>query len=213
MAAHYVFKTMNDLNETGEEITYPQMVMTGQTNMRDLAKYIALKCAFPRGVTEGVISELGEALAHEMSMGRSVKIERLGVFTPSLALRKGKEREATNGTGRKRNAQSLMIGSINFRADKELLQDTNSQCDLVRAPWKPQRSSQRYTAEQRLEIAQRYLDEYPYLNVITYRQLTGLLNTAATVELRRWARTPGTGIGASGMGNHRIYIKKVETEE
>ena len=82
---HYIMKEMPDMQDTGEQTTYPQMVMTGQTSTRELAEYIAMKCAFSKGVTEGVICELGEALAHEMGMGRSVKIEGLGIFTPALA--------------------------------------------------------------------------------------------------------------------------------
>lgn len=58
------------------------MEMTGQTSTRELAQYIAMKCAFSKGVTEGVICELGEMIAHEMGIRRSVKIEGLGVFTP-----------------------------------------------------------------------------------------------------------------------------------
>ena len=88
MSAQYIMKKMPDIHGTGEEITYPQMVMTGQTGTRELAEYISAKCAFAKGVTEGVILELGEALAHEMAMGRSVKIEGIGVFSPALAGRR-----------------------------------------------------------------------------------------------------------------------------
>lgn len=84
MSAQYIMKKMPDIHGTGEEITYSQMVMTGQTGTRELAEYISAKCAFAKGVTEGVILELGEALAHEMAMGRSVKIEGIGVSHPHL---------------------------------------------------------------------------------------------------------------------------------
>ena len=173
MPTHYVMKEMPDLQGTGEQITYPQMVMTGQTTTRELAEYIAMKCAFSKGVTEGVICELGEALAHEMGMGRSVKIEGLGVFTPSLTLLPGKERESQEEGTAKRNAQSIRVGNVNFRADRQLIQDTNHWCDLKRSPRKPARSSNQYTAEQRLDIAQTYLKEHPYLTERIYRQLTG----------------------------------------
>ena len=82
MTTRYQMKEMPDLQGTGEPITYPKMVMTGQTGTRELAEYIAMTSGFSKGVTEGIICELGEALAHEMGMGRSVKIEGLGVFTP-----------------------------------------------------------------------------------------------------------------------------------
>lgn len=201
-------KEMPDLQGTGEKTTYPQMVMTGQTSTRELAQYIAMKCAFSKGVTEGVICELGEALAHEMGMGRSVKIEGLGVFTPALALRPDKERERIEENATKRNAQSIYVGGVNFRVDKDLIRETNSWCDLQRAPWKPARSSQKYNAEQRLAIAQQYLNENTHLTVRIYQQLTGLVQSTATVELRKWAHTPDSGIGTSGCGSHKIYIKK-----
>ena len=93
MTTRYQMKEMPDLQGTGEPITYPKMVMTGQTGTRELAEYIAMTSGFSKGVTEGVICELGEALAHEMGMGRSVKIEGLGVFTPALSIYPDKERE------------------------------------------------------------------------------------------------------------------------
>ena len=209
---HYIMKEMPDLQGTSEQTTYPQMVMTGQTSTRELANYIALKCAFSKGVTEGVISELGEALAHEMGMGHSVKIEGLGVFTPSLALRPDKEREEPEKDTGKRNARSIHVGGVNFRADKELLFETNRWCKLERSPWKPVRSSKKYTPEQRLDIARQYLKEYSSLTVGIYQQLTGLMRSTATVELRRWAHTPGSGIGISGLGSHKVYVERLEED-
>ena len=99
------------------------------------------------------------------------------------------------------------MGGVNFRVDKDLIRETNGWCDLKRAPWKPVRSSRKYTAEQRLALAKAYLEEHPYLTVSDYRQLTGLLQTAATTELRKWAHTSGTGIETSGRGNHKVYVK------
>lgn len=143
MSAQYIMKKMPDIHGTGEEITYPQMVMTGQTGTRELAEYISAKCAFAKGVSEGVILELGEALAHEMAMGRSVKIEGIGVFSPALALREDKEREKTDENAVHRNAQSIVVGNINFRADKRLVGETRRKCRLERAHWRPRRSSQK----------------------------------------------------------------------
>ncbi|WP_018666101.1 HU family DNA-binding protein [Bacteroides gallinarum] len=208
MSAQYIMKRMPDIHGTGEEITYPQMVMTGQTGTRELAEYISLKCAFPKGVTEGVILELGEALAHEMAMGRSVKIEGIGVFSPALALREDKEREKTGEEATHRNAQSIAVSNINFRADKELIGETRQKCRLERAHWRPRSSSQKYTPEQRLDIARKFLEENPHLTVRIYCQLTGLLKSTATTELRKWAHTPGSGIGISGYGSHRLYTKE-----
>ena len=143
MTTRYQMKEMPDLQGTGEPITYPKMVMTGQTSTRELAEYIAMTSGFSKGVTEGIICELGEALAHEMGMGRSVKIEGLGVFTPALSIYPDKEREQPQESTTKRNARSIYVSGVNFRTDKALIRETNHWCELERASWKPARSSKR----------------------------------------------------------------------
>ena len=61
-----------------------------------------------------------------------------------------------------------------------------------------------YASERKFEEA------HPFLTVRTYCQLTGLLRSSGTVELRKLSHTPGTGIGFSGIGSHRVYIKSEE---
>ena len=53
-----------------------------------------------------------------------------------------------------------------------------------------------------------YLDTHPFLTVSEYQNLTGLLRTAASTELRQWAKISDSGIGIAGKGVHRVYIKK-----
>jgi len=154
---------------------------------------------------------LGEALAHEMGMGRSVKIEGLGVFTPALSIYPDKEREQPQESTTKRNARSIYVSGVNFRTDKALIRETNHWCELERASWKPARSSKKYTPEQRLALAHQYLDKHAFLTVSIYRQLTGLVRSTATVELRKWAHTPDSGIDTSGIGSHKVYVKRKES--
>ena len=57
------------------------------------------------------------------------------------------------------------------------------------------------------------LDEHAFLTVRNYQRLTGLLQTAATKELKQWADLPESGIDITGRGSHRVYVKKkVATE-
>lgn len=65
--------------------------------------------------------------------------------------------------------------------------------------------------EQRLALAHQYLDKHAFLTVSIYRQLTGLVRSTATVELRKWAHTPGSGIDTSGIGSHKVYVKRKES--
>ena len=143
-----------------------------------------------------------------MGEGHSVKIDGLGVFTPSLGIRDGFERESGEPGGQKRNAMSIYMQNINFRADKEFIQETGMHCRLDRSKWKFQRSSSRYTAEQRLRLAQNYLQTNVLLKVNDYCNMTGLLRNAAALELKRWSEMPDSGIGYTGRGSHKIYIRK-----
>lgn len=94
-----------------------------------------------------------------------------------------------------------------------MVRNISERCRLERAPWKKQRSSKKFTPEQRLALALKYLDEHPFLTVWEYRKLTGLLQTAATNELRHWGHQPDSGIEITGRGAHRVYIKKKIAEQ
>lgn len=213
MSSYYVMKEMPDLQGTGERIVYPQFAHIEQTTTHQLAASIRAKSAFSEGEIEGLIQLIADELAHELAQGHSVRLDGIGTFTPALALRPGKEREEPDGEGTRRNARSIEVGGVNFRVDKTLLYRTNALCEPVRAPWKPRRSSQQYTPEERLRLALDYLETHPYLTVTEYRKLTGLLRTAATEELKAWAAEADTGIQAMGRGAHRVYVKKMKNEE
>ena len=145
---------------------------------------------------------------YDFDVAPEIKIDTVGTFTPSLTLGRDKEREDPEEGGSHRNAQSIFIGGVNFRVDREMVRNISERCQLERAPWKKQRSSNKFTSEQRLALALKYLDEHPFLTVWEYRKLTGLLQTAATNELRQWGHQPDSGIEITGRGAHRVYIKK-----
>ena len=212
MGSYYVMKEMPDLNGTGERILYPQFAQIEQTTTQKLAESICGKSTFTTGEIEGLIRMIAQELAYELADGHSVKLDGIGTFTPSLTLQPGKEREAPDGEGGRRNARSILVGKVNFRADKKLVREVNLHCRPVRAPWKSRRSSQKYTPAERLRLAQQYLEAHPFLTIADYRQLTGLLRTAATEELKRWASEAGTGIKATGRGSHRVYVKQSGTD-
>ena len=122
-----------------------------------------------------------------------------------------KEREEADGDATHRNAQSIFVGKINFQAEKELVYKTNRHCTLRRAPWKPVRSSQEYTAGQRLEIARKHLEAHPFLTVRTYCQLTGLLRSSGTVELRKLSHTPERASASADLAV-TAYISSLKNE-
>ena len=210
--ALYVMEEMPDIHKTGERILYPRFAMIEQIDFRGLVQRITDTSGFKPGEIEGILKQAALEMAKLMANGCSVKLDGIGTFTPALALREGKEREEAGGTGKHRNAQSIVVGGVNFRVDRSLIRNINGRCLLERANWKSRRSSQKYTSEQRMAKALQYLDEHPYLTVFEYQKLTGLLRTTATNELKQWAALPDSGIDISGRGAHRIYIKKKPKE-
>lgn len=208
--AYYVMEEMPDIHKTGERVLYPRFALTDQVSTETVAKTVAERSSFTTGEVEGVIKEVALEMARQMAQGRSVKIDGIGTFSPALVLRQDKEREDAEGDGPRRNARSIVVGRVNLRVDMDLIRETNVRCNLERAPWKTRRSSQKYTAEQRLQIAVKYLDENPFLTVTQYQRMTGLLHTTAAKELKQWAAQEESGIATSGCGSHRVYVRKHE---
>ena len=200
-------QTSNLPNKDGEKKLFPRIKIWGQVDLDYLARRINYGSTFTPGDIIGVVKSLTQAIAREMGEGHSVKVDGLGVFTPSLGLREGFERESAEQGGQKRNVSSICVDNINFRADKDFIYETGRSCILDRSKWKFRHSSSRYTAGQRLKLAQDYLESHPLLKVGDYCELTGLLRNAAAQELKQWSEMPESGIGHTGRGSHKIYIK------
>ena len=206
--AEYQMQTSNLPNKDGEKKLFPRIKIWGQVDLDYLAQRINYGSTFTPGDIIGVVKSLTQAIAREMGEGHSVKVDGPGVFTPSLGLREGFERESAEQGGQKRNVRSICVDNINFHADKDFIYETGRNCILNRSKWKFRHSSSRYTAEQRLKLAQDYLESHPLLKVGDYSELTGLLRNAAAQELKQWSEMPESGIGHTGRGSHKIYIKE-----
>lgn len=206
--AKFRMEEMNDLNRTGRKRLYPRMEITGQVDLNKLAREISNDTTFTQGEVVGVVEALMKKIAQCIADGKSVKIEGIGMFTASLKLREGRQPEFADGQGNKRNAQSVVVGSVNFRPAKELLTEANRFFNPVRSTRKSRRSSSKYTSEQRLALALKFLEGQPFITVADYCRLTGLLHSTAAIELRKWAGMSGSGIGISGAGSHRVYVRE-----
>ena len=206
--AYYELQESNLPNEDGRRIKFPRLKLTGQTSTDQIAEAIAHASTFTPGEVKGLIQSLATEIADAMSRGCSVKIDGIGIFTPALGLRDGFGRESGEEGDTRRNATSIYLKDIHFRVDKELLTQTARRCHLERSTWKFRKSSTRYTPEERLALAQQFLDTHPFLTVADYMQLTGLLRVTAAKELNRWKEDPASGIGSRGRGSHKVYVRR-----
>lgn len=151
--ARYIMEEMPDIQKTGKRITYPKFARIDNASIKELAQRVGdvsgLQCRRHR---RRIAPDPAIEMAHLMAEGRSVKIDGIGTFTPSLALCRDKEREEAEEGAKHRNAQSICVGGVNFRADRTMIRNINERCRLERAPWKPQRSSKKFTPEQLADI-------------------------------------------------------------
>lgn len=206
--AMYEMQEMTLPNDEGKRVLYPRMRLIGRLTLDDVAQRIGHHSSFSPAEVKGVMEAVTTEIARGMAEGYAVKIDGLGTFTPALGLRRGAERETGDEGSSRRNARSLCVSGVHFRADKPLVKRTGSWCQLERSEAKFRRSSQRYTPQERLALAQTYLQTHPFLTVGLYEALTGLRHATAARELRRWCEDEETGIRREGWGSHRVYVRR-----
>ena len=197
---------MPDMKKEGETLLYPRMEITGTCETDELVEASIKGSTFNRGEVRGALDLIAGAMARFMAEGRSVRIEGIGLFTPTVKLRKGKERENIEGNSPRRNAASIEIGGINFRADRTLINETNTLCNLERGSGVKKCRRPKTTAEERLNIVKKYLEENPFITVSDYSKMVELNRTTAAKELKAWAADTESGIAIKGLGTHKVYI-------
>ena len=197
---------MPDMRKEGETILYPRMEITGTCETDELVEASIKGSTFNRGEVRGALDLIAGAMARFMAEGRSVRIEGIGLFTPTVKLKKGKERENIEGNSPRRNAASIEIGGINFRAERTLINETNTLCNLERGSGVKKCRRPKTTAEERLNIVKKYLEENPFITVSDYSKMVELNRTTAAKELKAWAADTESGIAIKGLGTHKVYI-------
>lgn len=204
MAAFYELREMPDIHGSGKKVVYPHFCRMHQVSTEEVAGYLSAISSFCEGDVVGLLRALSDKIAVEASRGNSVKLDGIGIFTPSLSFVGGVA--GNDSDGKNMTARTIEISAINFRAEKSLVRRAGDGMELLRHKAGQMRSSAKYTAEQRLALATDYLKTHNYLSVSVYRELTGLLRTAATTELKRWSEMSGSGIVAEGRGSHKRYV-------
>ena len=208
MSAEYTMQEIKDLNEEGKTLLYPRMVIRRQVSTDEIVEGMTENTTFAPSEAKGIVQEFVRGIARAMASGCSVKIDGLGLFTPSLGLAKGKAREQADGSGTRRNASSIEITGANFRADKEFIWEMRDHCTLKRAKEQFRMKTSKYTEEERFARAKEYLARRHSMSISTYATLVGLSKSTAGKELRRWADEPGRGMTTVGLGTHKRYVLK-----
>ena len=208
--AKYIKQEMPDIRQTGEKKVYYRLKTTRNISSNEFIQSLSESYS---GMSEADITRAIIATANHLGkligQGYSVTLEGIGTFKATIGLEEDKEMDTMDGKEQKRNAQSLQLKGVNFRADKELIKTARNNCKLRREGTSRIHRSP-YTKEERLALALKYLGEQGAMKVTDYVGITGLSRTAATLELKEFRQDPTSGIDFIGRGSAKVYVKKAK---
>ena len=206
--AKYIKQEMPDIAGKGEHQVYYRMQTERNIGAAEFVEEVAgLGTGLSEGAVTHVLEQMVQTMARLLADGHTVTIGGLGTFRTAIGVMEGKEQDAFDADESKRNAQSIEVRGVNFRADKALVKDIRVQCRLERGKESRLHRSP-YTREERLARALAFMEEHTVLRVPDYVRLTGLSRTTASLELRELCQDPTSGIRSMGQRASKVYIKR-----
>lgn len=206
--AKYIKQEMPDIAGKGEHQVYYRMQTERNIGASEFVEEVAgLGTGLSEGAVTHVLEQMVQTMARLLADGHTVTIGGLGTFRTAIGVMEGKEKDTFDADESKRNAQSIEVKGVNFRADKALVKDIRVQCRLERGKESRLHRSP-YTREERLARALAFMEEHTVLRVPDYVKLTGLSRTTASLELRELCQDPTSGIRSMGQRASKVYIKR-----
>ena len=208
--AKYIKQEMPDIRQTGEKKIYYRLKTEKHV---DFHHFIESVHHSNNGISKAdairVLLSAADQLAELIGKGHSVTLNGIGTFKAAIGLEEDKKMDTLDGSETKRNARSLHLKGVNFRADKELIKKAGKACHLQRdGTARIHRSP--YSKEERLTLALEYLEKHRAMKVANYMELTGQSRTAATLELQEFRRDITSGIDFIGRGSAKVYVKRAK---
>jgi predicted histone-like DNA-binding protein len=204
MYAKYIKREIPDLNGTGRTQAYYQMELSPKS-YEEFVKQCAREGNMEESHILAVMSLVSEKLALCMAEGFSVKLDGIGTFHAKLGVRGDMLQDAFEPGESNRNAHSIQVTGVAYRADKDLIKDTRRKCTLERGGVSRLKKS-KLTLEERIQKARDFLQKNMFMRVPDYVRLTGLSQTTASQELRKLALDPSSGITSRGQRSQKYYV-------
>lgn len=204
MYAKYIKQEVADINGTGQTQAYYKMALKPM-DYHIFVRQCAREGRIEESTILGVLSLVSEKLALCMAEGYSVKLEGIGTFNAKLGVRHDKLQDAFEEGEPTRNASTIEVNGVAYRADNGLIHNTWDKCTLKRGGVSRLRKS-KFTLEQRVQRACDFLKEKSFMRVPDYMELTGLSRSKATTELRQLADNPSSPIASRGERSQKYYV-------
>ena len=175
-------------------------------SMEDFIDFMRRNEGMKESQVRAVVAGLTEQLAQMLSIGHTVSIDGLGTFRISLGVKPNKEIGAFDTDESQRNAESICVRNVLFKADRGFVKMVNEMTKLERGgECRICRPST--TRDERLAMLLTWLESHAYAHIADYMRMTGLNRNAATRELRALRNDPASGIKTQGRGSHKVYVR------
>lgn len=208
MYATYIKREVADLNGTGSTQACYKLKLTPM----DFDHFVSLcqrEGGWDESIIRGVIAHVSEKLALCMAEGFSVKIDGIGTFNASLGVRNDMLQDAFEEGETRRNSKTIEVKGVAYRADKDLIRNTDRKCTLVKGGESRLKKS-KFSLEERIQKAQDFMEKNYFMRVPDYVRLTGLSRSKAGEELRRLEHDPSSGITSRGERSQKVYVLRNE---
>ena len=205
-----------DLNGTGSTQVYYRMQRNETLNFGEFIH----ECHFYHqlctpATIQAVMTAVCDQLAKELAKGNNVRIDGLGTFRAKLGLNSytpGRVMDTFEEGTTKRNAASLGVTGVGYKADKEFVRNVAGKCKLERGGEDRIRKS-KYTKVERIERAIQFLRKEGFMHVKDYARLNGLSYSTAYRELDHDLSGESAVITSRGNKSARIYYLVQKTTE
>jgi len=206
--AKYIKQEMPDIRQTGEKKVYYRLKTERNIDSDEFIR--SLSHTFS-GMSEADITRIiiaaADHLGELLGKGYSVTLKDIGTFKATIRLTEDKELDTLDGNEPKRNARSLRLKGVNYRADKALIRKAAQYCELEREGTARIHRSP-YSKDERLNLALEYIGKHGAMKVADYMALTGLSHTSAALELKEFRQAPTSGLDFIGRGSAKVYVKR-----
>ena len=206
--ARYIKQELPDLRKTGEKKAYYRLKTERKIDFSQFVDFVSShNSGISRGEAFRVLMHATDALAELLAEGYAVTIDEMGTFKATIGLVEDKEMDSFEVGTPKLNARSLRVDGVNFQADKRLVANVDSRCDLKRAGVSRLCRSP-FSREERLQKALEFLKLHGAMKVKHYMELTGLSHTVAAKELREFEHDATSGISSIGRFAGKVYVRR-----
>lgn len=209
--AKYIYQEKT-IRVAGKPLVHPKFAHVRKMNSKTFVRHASHGNRDREISLSAAIAQLAEELACVLAEGRSVELEGIGLFSPNLRMKKGREvmSEDAEGGLHQSNAQSVEFGTVRFAPARELVRKCRSNCRHLEHDSQTGDSKirlNRSTLPERVCLLQEHLQREDRITVSQYAQLTGISSSAASRELRKLHCSDSPIIARSGRASHAFYTK------